>query len=162
MQKVFHRKFSTELGVIELAATKDVLVGLEFIKDKETTPHTSGSTTSQPAILDLAEREIREYLAGARQTFTVPLDLGEGTAFQQDVWHGLQEIPYGETLSYSELAQLVGRPRAPRAVGNANHHNPISIIVPCHRVIAADGSLGGYGGGLWRKQTLLDLEQKYR
>lgn len=164
MQEVFHRRFSTELGDIELAATRDALVSLEFAQPgpraaREQTEPARGASCA--AVLDNAEQEIREYLAGERQTFTVPLDLGSATAFQHDVWRGLQAIAYGQTLSYRQLAQNIGRPRAARAVGNANHHNPISIIVPCHRVIAADGSLGGYGGGLWRKRFLLDLELRY-
>jgi len=161
MQKVFHRRFSTELGELELAATPDALVGLEFINDPEEQPPAPHASPDASALLDLAEREIREYLAGTRRTFTVPLDLSVGTEFQQEVWQGLQGIGYGETLSYHELACCVGHPRAARAVGNANHRNPISIIVPCHRVIAADGSLGGYGGKVWRKQFLLDLESQH-
>jgi len=152
MKEVFHRRFSTELGEVELLATRDALVGLEFAKGRVPCP-------DEPLpLLDDAEAQIRAYLAGERQVFDLPLDLGVGTDFQHDVWRGLQSIGYGETISYAELARMVGRPRAARAVGNANHHNPISIIVPCHRVIAADGSLGGYGGGLWRKRWLLDLE----
>jgi len=162
MQEVFHRRFSTELGAIELAATADALVGLEFVSDTGKPSRTSGIASGQPTVLDSAEREICEYLAGTRQVFDIPLDLGNGTAFQHEAWQGLQGIPYGETVSYCELAHLIGRPRAARAVGNANHHNPISIIVPCHRVIAADGSLGGYGGGLWRKKLLLELERSHR
>jgi len=154
MQEVFHRQFSTELGKLYLLATRDALVGLEFAHEEG---HGLGSNSSLP-LLKTAETQIRAYLAGKRTAFDLPLDLGAGTAFQQDVWHGLQDISYGETISYAELAQRVGHPRAARAVGNANHRNPISIIVPCHRVINADGSLGGYGGGLWRKRWLLDLE----
>ncbi|MCL2881729.1 MAG: methylated-DNA--[protein]-cysteine S-methyltransferase [Coriobacteriia bacterium] len=173
MQEVFHRRFSTELGEIELAATTESLVGLEFVDKTATRPEPSplsavAQRESDPsclpaasAILDLAEREIREYLKGTRRSFDLPLDLTSGTVFQQEVWRGLQDISYGETVSYRELAQIVGRPRAARAVGGANHHNPISIIVPCHRVIAADGSLGGYGGGLWRKKLLLNLELRH-
>ena len=103
--------------------------------------------------------EIAEYLAGRRRKFTIPLDL-EGTPFQVKVWKALLEIPYGETRSYGEIARRIGRPQAARAVGMANHSNPIPIIVPCHRVIAADGSLGGYAGGLPMKARLLRLEQK--
>ena len=156
MQKVFHRRFSTELGELELSATSDALIGLEFVSPGHVAPN-----SDTPALLVTAEREIRSYLAGTRHSFTIPLDLSAGTAFQQEVWRGLQDIAYGETVSYSELACRVGRPRAARAIGNANHANPISIIVPCHRVIAADGSLGGYGGGLWRKEFLLELERSH-
>ena len=102
-------------------------------------------------------RELDAYFAGRLRQFTVPLDL-RGTAFQLRVWEVLYGIPYGETRSYGEVAQAVGKPKAARAVGQANGRNPISIIVPCHRVIGSDGGLTGYGGGLHRKKALLDLE----
>ena len=101
--------------------------------------------------------ELAEYLAGRRRQFTIPLDL-EGTPFQLQVWNALLRIPFGETRSYGEIARAIGRPKAARAVGMANHSNPIAIIVPCHRVIAGDGSLGGYAGGLGMKSLLLQLE----
>lgn len=101
--------------------------------------------------------QLREYLAGERTTFGVALDL-RGTAFQLRVWEQLRTIPYGQTRSYAELAAAVGRPRAFRAVGLANGRNPVSVIVPCHRVIGSSGSLTGYGGGLDRKLALLALE----
>ena len=105
--------------------------------------------------------ELEEYLAGRRRKFTVPLDL-RGTAFQERVWNALLTIPCGATRSYGEIARQAGNPRAARAVGMANHDNPIAIIVPCHRVIASNGSLGGYGGGLEVKSRLLRLEQAHR
>jgi len=105
-----------------------------------------------------AARELQEYAAGDRKKFTVPLDL-HGTEFQKKVWKALRSIPYGRTKSYGEVARLVGNPLAARAVGMANHENPVAIVVPCHRVIAADGSLGGYAGGLRKKSTILQLEK---
>lgn len=102
--------------------------------------------------------QLEEYFAGKRTEFEVPLAM-DGSAFEQRVWQALQEIPYGETISYAELAAWVGRPGAFRAVGQANGANPIAIIVPCHRVVAAGGGLGGYGGGLDLKRRLLDLER---
>ena len=104
-----------------------------------------------------AARQLQEYFAGNRRDFDLPLRLN-GTLFQQRVWRALTEIPYGETWSYGELAKRIGNPNASRAVGLANGRNPISILVPCHRVIGADGSLTGYGGGLQRKQWLLAHE----
>lgn len=101
--------------------------------------------------------EIEEFLNGRRLEFTVPLDL-KGTAFQMRVWKELRKIPYGETRSYADIARAVGRPRAYRAVGMANHWNPVAIIIPCHRVVASDGSLGGYAGGLEMKARLLEIE----
>jgi len=104
-----------------------------------------------------AVRELREYFAGRRREFTLPLDL-RGTPFQLRVWKALRRIPYGQTCSYADIARRVGRPRAFRAVGQANHRNPVAIVVPCHRVLASDGTLGGYGGGLHMKRFLLELE----
>jgi methylated-DNA-[protein]-cysteine S-methyltransferase len=104
-----------------------------------------------------ARQELEEYFAGERRTFTIPLDL-RGTDFQKQCWHQLLRIPYGKTRSYAQVAQAVGRPNAYRAVGQANHYNPIAIIVPCHRVLAAGTMLGGYGGGLPTKALLLRLE----
>jgi AraC family transcriptional regulator of adaptative response/methylated-DNA-[protein]-cysteine methyltransferase len=102
-------------------------------------------------------QQVQEYFAGKRKEFSLPLVM-QGTPFQQDVWKALQAIPYGETRSYQEQAGLLGKPRAVRAVAQANGDNRISIIIPCHRVIGKDGKLVGYGGGLWRKRFLLDLE----
>src|ERR1700688_3149557 len=104
-------------------------------------------------------RQLREYFAGKRTEFSLPL-APEGTAFQRSVWRQLQAIPYGETISYGELARRVGNPKASRAVGSANGANPLPIVIPCHRVIAGDGTLGGFGGGLPTKQTLLALERR--
>jgi methylated-DNA-[protein]-cysteine S-methyltransferase len=106
-----------------------------------------------------AVRQFEEYFAGKRTVFDLPLDWPEyATPFQRQCWDALLTIPYGETRSYGQQAALLGKPGAARAVGQANHHNPLAIIVPCHRVIAADGGLGGYGGGLDTKQALLALE----
>jgi len=108
-------------------------------------------------ILTHAEAELTEYFAGGRRTFDLPIDL-RGTAFQMQVWEELRRIPYGETRSYGEQARRIGRPAAVRAVGRANGENRLAIVVPCHRVVGADGALTGYGGGLWRKKKLLELE----
>ena len=107
----------------------------------------------------LAREQLDEYFAGERSSFDLAL-AAAGSPFQERVWRALLEIPYGETISYGELARRIGRPDAVRAVGTANGRNPISIVVPCHRVIGADGSLTGYGGGLDRKQFLLELESR--
>jgi methylated-DNA-[protein]-cysteine S-methyltransferase len=112
------------------------------------------------AFADVAA-QLDEYFAGERRAFDLPMSL-EGTDFQRRVWSALCGIPYGETISYGELARRVGNPKASRAVGLANGRNPIAVIVPCHRVIAADGSLGGYGGGSDRKVHLLELERSTR
>jgi methylated-DNA-[protein]-cysteine S-methyltransferase len=106
-----------------------------------------------------AVRQLDEYFAGTRRRFDLPL-APAGTPFQQRVWQGLTEIPYGETISYAELARRIGRPAAVRAVGAANGRNPLAIVVPCHRVIGSDGRLVGYGGGLPVKAALLELERR--
>ena len=109
--------------------------------------------------LERTSRELDEYFNGCRVDFEVPLDL-RGTPFQLDVWNALREIPFGQTRTYAEIGRAVGRPRAARAVGTANASNPIPLIVPCHRVIAAGGKLGGYAGGLAIKRRLLALESE--
>ena len=116
-----------------------------------------GQQDETPLLLE-AERQLAEYFAGARRGFDLPL-APEGTPFQKAVWRALLEIPYGETRSYGEIAAAIGNARACRAVGMANHRNPIPVLIPCHRVIGADGSLTGFGGGLDRKALLLTLEK---
>jgi methylated-DNA-[protein]-cysteine S-methyltransferase len=107
--------------------------------------------------LPAVRRQLEEYLGRRRRAFDLPLAVS-GTEFQRLVWRALEEIPYGETRTYGELARTIGRPAAVRAVGHANHDNPIGVVIPCHRVIGADGSLTGYGGGLPMKRFLLELE----
>ena len=111
-------------------------------------------------LLQKAVKQMQEYFTGRRKEFELPIRL-QGTDFQQKVWNALRQIPYGETRSYGEVAAIIGNPKASRAVGGANHKNPIMLIVPCHRVIGADGSLTGFGGGLRAKEYLLSLEKKY-
>jgi len=111
------------------------------------------------AFLRAAERQLREYFDGARREFDLPLDL-RGTPFQLQVWRALTQIPYGETRTYAQIASQIGHPKATRAVGSANGRNPVPIIVPCHRVIATGGGLGGYSAGLDFKRRLLALESR--
>lgn len=139
------------LGFLRLTAENEQLVGLEFI-DKQQSEQGSSSK-----VLNQATMQLREYFLGERERFTIPL-AAAGTDFQKLVWEKLKLIPYAETISYKQLAEAVGQPTAYRAVGSANGKNPIPIVIPCHRVIANDGSLGGYGGKPWRKQYLLELE----
>ena len=108
--------------------------------------------------LDHLRSELTEFFAGQRREFTVPL-VYPGTPFQTKVWNALRSIPFGQTISYEELARRVGSPDGQRAAGHANGQNPLAIVIPCHRVINKDGKLGGYGGGLWRKRLLLGLER---
>jgi methylated-DNA-[protein]-cysteine S-methyltransferase len=111
-------------------------------------------------VLDLCQEQLKDYFAGKLISFDLPLN-PEGTAFQQKVWEELLQIPYGETITYMELAVKLGDAKAIRAVGTANGRNPIAILIPCHRVIGAGNKLTGYAGGIWRKKLLLELEMKY-
>lgn len=140
------------VGDLTLTEENGALTGLYF--GRRSLEGEEGLT----ALLERASRQLEEYFAGKRKQFDLPLSL-RGTEFQRQVWAALRDIPYGETRSYGQIAQAVGRPKAVRAVGMANHRNPISIIVPCHRVVGADGSLNGYGGGLENKKFLLALER---
>ncbi|HVZ15592.1 MAG TPA: methylated-DNA--[protein]-cysteine S-methyltransferase, partial [Terriglobales bacterium] len=129
----------------------------DYAKKKLAAARQKDGWIEAPTALAATHRELDEYFQGMRREFTVPLDL-HGTDFQLRCWNALLEIPYGSTCSYADLARKVGSPRGFRAVGMANHDNPIPIIVPCHRVITSDHKLGGYGGGLDVKEKLLELE----
>ncbi len=144
--------FSPEPGInLRLAATDHGLSELSF---GEAAP----ARNDDHPVLQETVRQLTEYFLGERREFSLPLDL-HGTQFQLRVWNALLAIPYGETRSYAELARAVGSPKGVRAVGRANGVNPVAIIVPCHRVIASDGTLCGYGGGLEIKRKLLELER---
>ncbi|HEU4734323.1 MAG TPA: methylated-DNA--[protein]-cysteine S-methyltransferase [Kofleriaceae bacterium] len=144
---------SSPIGTLRLYAELDRLVGL-YLPDR---PAPDG-VERRSRVLREASVQLTEYFAGRRRAFSLELAL-HGTGFQRCVWDALAQIPYGETRSYAELARAIGRPAAPRAVGAANGRNPISIIVPCHRLIGTDGSLTGYGGGLAAKRWLLEHER---
>jgi methylated-DNA-[protein]-cysteine S-methyltransferase len=148
------------IGPLTLMANEGLLTHLVMEDQAHPTEIPPGSLRDDDAF-DEVRTQLDEYFAGSRTRFDVPMHL-EGTDFQRKVWAQLCAIPYGETISYGELARRVGNPKASRAVGLANGRNPVAVIVPCHRVIAADGSLGGYGGGMERKTHLLDLERTHR
>lgn len=112
-------------------------------------------------LLLMATAQLKDYFFGRRQAFDLPIDISFGTAFQKRVWQALQSIAFGQTISYTHLAHLIGNPKAYRAAANANGKNPLSIIIPCHRVIAHDGSIGGYTGGVDKKRYLLNLEGNF-
>ncbi len=145
--------FESPVGRLVLESDGDVLVTI-WLPSQARRP--SGSTHDVPPVLKETASQLEEYFAGTRRDFDVPMAL-DGTEFQRAVWRELTRIPYGETISYGELARRVGRPNGPRAVGQANGKNPIPIIVPCHRVVASNG-IGGYGGGLPMKRALLAVE----
>jgi methylated-DNA-[protein]-cysteine S-methyltransferase len=150
--------FESPIGPLLLCCDGAVLTGL-YMDTPSLPPRDSGNWMEDASADPLPQtvRQLREYFVGTRREFDLPLRL-EGTSFQQRVWRSLREIRYGETWSYGQLAKRIGNPNASRAVGLANGRNPISILVPCHRVIGADGSLTGYGGGLERKRWLLAHE----
>jgi len=153
---LYFTEFTSPLGTLQLRGTATGLTGV-FMEDHRHQPAASADAARDPGPFRAARQQLEEYFAGARRTFDLPL-AAAGTDFQREVWRGLAAIPYGVTLSYGELARRLGRDRAVRAVGLANGRNPLSIVVPCHRVIGANGTLTGYGGGLERKRFLLELE----
>jgi methylated-DNA-[protein]-cysteine S-methyltransferase len=153
-----HSVLETRIGPLTLVAEDSMLVGLYMHDQRHRPPQeTFGFRDSAPFAEVIGQ--LGEYFDGQRTDFDLPLRFA-GTSFQQRVWTALREIPYGEVTSYGEIARLIGQPSAARAVGLANGKNPISIIVPCHRVVGAKGQLTGYGGGLERKQHLLDFERR--
>jgi methylated-DNA-[protein]-cysteine S-methyltransferase len=149
---------ATPLGEVLLLTCDERLVGLYFDRHPRT-PTLHGVQRQESETTKRVRAELDEYFAGTRTSFSTPLLL-EGTAFQIAVWRALLEIPPGTTATYGEIARQLGRPQAARAVGAANGQNPISIIVPCHRLVGADGSLTGYGWGIDRKRRLLELERR--
>lgn len=151
-----HTRIDSPYGTLTLVATDGVLSGLYMTEQRHRPPEETFGAPD-PAPFREVTRQLAAYFAGELTEFDVPLRL-DGTPFQRTVWRALQDIPYGETCTYGELAETLGRPGASRAVGLANGKNPIGVIVPCHRVIGAGGSLTGYGGGLDRKRRLLALE----
>lgn len=142
------------VGLLRVAASDTALHLLQFVNARQA----NSSNHSGNPILEQTRRELAEYFAGTRRAFDVPLSF-TGTPFQKRVWTALCNIPYGERISYLDQSRMVGDELAIRAVAQANGQNPIAIIIPCHRVINASGKLGGFGGGLLRKQFLLDLER---
>ncbi len=155
--RVRYTAIDSPIGPLTLIGDGEALSGLYMELHTPAARSVPGGAVRDDGAFAAARTQLGEYFAGERTTFDVPLRLA-GTPFQLEVWQALQAIPYGETASYGELARRIGRPAAVRAVGLANGRNPVSIIVPCHRVIGSDGSLTGYGGGLERKRHLLGLE----
>lgn len=152
----YRARYESPIGTIEVVGTDAGVSGLSFVDIKEEkNARRAGGRLPAPVAAALAQLE--GYFRGDRKVFTVKLDL-RGTDFQKKVWSKLLQVEYGRTTTYGALAAAIGRPAATRAVGGANHGNPVSIIVPCHRVVGSDGRLTGYGGGLWRKEWLLRHE----
>ena len=154
---LIYAELATPVGPLLIAADQQRLKRIAFQR-KQGAPPPAGRPSS---LIRDTTRQLEEYFAGRRRTFDLPL-APDGTTFQQKVWTALQEIPYGETISYGELARRIGLAGAARAVGLANGSNPLPIVIPCHRVIGSNGTLTGYGGGLPIKQALLSLERGER
>lgn len=150
----YYLDFMSPLGPMTAVQEDGALVLLDFGLHQP-----AGAQRKETDLLKETKKQITEYFGGSRRLFSLPLK-PMGSDFQLKVWQALQTIPYGETRSYRDIALQVGSPKGMRAVGGANHRNPISIVIPCHRVIGADGSLTGYGGGLDKKEALLKLEQE--
>ncbi len=158
MSTVLYTTFESPVGPLLLAGDARALRGVSFDTGKHATSPQPGWKQSRAAFAEVI-RQLQAYFRGELKKFDLPLAM-EGTDFQLRVWNALRAIPYGETISYAQLAERIGNPKAVRAVGLANGSNPIPIIVPCHRVIGSDGSLTGFGGGLATKNMLLELESK--
>ena len=149
--KTYTTCYRTAIGPFEITGNQKGILTIIFGKEPSVTD------SDLPAPMTECLRQLDEYFKGRRKKFNVPL-LPEGTDFQKAVWRQLQKIPFGRTASYGDVARAIGSPKAFRAVGNANNKNPIPLIIPCHRVIGSDGKLVGFGGGIWRKEWLLDHE----
>ena len=145
--------------ILRVTEADDAIAAVTILRQTEAGMEAgiSDATCQDTPLLLEAKRQLEEYFAGLRAAFSLPL-APEGTDFQKAVWRELENIPYGETRTYGQIARALGNPKASRAVGMANHKNPVAIMIPCHRVIGADGSLTGYAGGLDIKETLLRLE----
>lgn len=150
------RRIESPVGPLAIAADETGLRHIEFHENRHPADR-SDWRGGDNAILQATERQLNDYFAGTRRSFDLPL-APVGTAFQRSVWQALAEIPYGQTISYATLARRLGNPDATRAVGAANGRNPLPIVLPCHRVVGADGGLTGFGGGLPTKDFLLRLE----
>ncbi|MDO8179594.1 MAG: methylated-DNA--[protein]-cysteine S-methyltransferase [Undibacterium sp.] len=155
---MFYTEYQSPIGKLLLAASERGLAGVYFEEHKHFKGMDGWQRDDAHFVLQQTRLQLAAYFAGERREFDVPLDMTGGTAFQQAVWQALRTLPFGATASYAQIAKHIGNPGAVRAVGAANGRNPISIIVPCHRVIASSGALTGYAGGLNNKKLLLALE----
>ena len=151
----YYLDLQTELGWLRVVEEDAAIVRLDILREQTEAP--DDWKRKDTDLLLEARRQLEEYFAGIRAGFSLPL-APQGTDFQKAVWRQLEAIPYGETRTYGQIAAALGKPKASRAVGGANHNNPIAIVIPCHRVIGANGSLTGYAGGLDLKEKLLHLE----
>ena len=154
-----HIYINDVIGKIRITEDDHAIVGIEFVNGGGELCAPGECDSESQALLDKAYQQIDEYVRGEREEFALPIRL-EGTEFQKEVWSALLTIPYGETRTYGEIAEMVNRPKASRAVGMANNRNKLPIVIPCHRVIGRDGRLIGYNGGIELKKKLLEIERK--
>jgi methylated-DNA-[protein]-cysteine S-methyltransferase len=152
MIKNYAAYYKSKIGYIKILGTKSKILSINFVRIKK-------GKNSDIRILKQCVKQLDEYFRGHRRKFSVDIVLN-GTHFQKSVWRQLQKIPYGHTVLYKDIARTIKNKDGVRAVGNANHKNKLAIVIPCHRVIGSDGSLVGYGGGLWRKKWLIEHEKK--
>jgi len=151
-EEIYHLRIDSPVGALKITGTSSFINAVSFTDE-------APEDFPQPPVLLLdCAQQLYEYFSGIRKTFELPL-YQEGTDFQQQVWKQLQEIPFGQTISYQQLAKRVNNPKSVRAVGNTNGKNRLAIIVPCHRVIGSNGTLTGYAGGIWRKRWLIEHER---
>jgi methylated-DNA-[protein]-cysteine S-methyltransferase len=151
--KTFKAYYLSPIGPVEVSGTQEAIMSVGFVKRR------LPDDRDLPECVKEGIRQLDEYFKGIRKRFSLKL-LPRGTPFQKRVWQQLKKIPYGKTASYGDVARAIGKPHAFRAVGGANNKNPIGIIIPCHRVIGSNGKMVGYGSGIWRKEWLLEHEQK--
>lgn len=159
---MYYTVVESPVGQLLLAGEGEKLSMLSFLEGRDSPITISSDWTQDDSQFSHVATQLQEYFHGERKRFDVPLDIGpDKRSFSGQVWNELRKIPYGETCSYKTIAERIGRPKAYRAVGQANHRNPIAIIIPCHRVIGSNGTLTGFGGGLDTKRFLVELEQSH-
>ncbi|MBQ7862923.1 MAG: methylated-DNA--[Lachnospiraceae bacterium] len=149
--------YNSPIGILEIKEENQHIIGVRLLTDKEELAKAEFQSPSTP-MLQQTHIQLAEYFSGARTQFTLPIAYPHGTPFQHSVWNALRDIPYGETRSYEDIAVAIGNPKAVRAIGQANTRNPILLLVPCHRVINKNGTIGGFGCGVEVKKQLLQLE----
>lgn len=165
-QPFYYTTLDTPIQSLFIISSGKGLVNIQFFDNHHSIPfhnfkkeHADATCIADQSKNKIVLEQLRGYFNGTLRIFSVPLDI-QGTSFQKQVWEAITQVPYGKTCSYGEIAKRIGKPTAARAVGMANHNNPIPIVIPCHRIIGADGSLTGYGAGISIKEKLLHLEQK--
>lgn len=166
LKPLYYTTLNTQIKSLLILSSEKGLVKIQFMNMNASIPlHNLKKGYADVALIEdksrnqIALEQLREYFNGTRKTFSIPLDI-QGTSFQKQVWEAVAQVPYGQTCSYSEIARRIGKLKSARAVGMANHNNPVPIVIPCHRIIGANGSLTGYGAGISIKEKLLHLEQK--